>query len=114
MARNPCSLLSAAPPPSRTNWTRLVPRPVLTGHLAVVHRLLRWTRGEQAARSDKLLEAARRRVWAEALQEHTELSGVTVTIQKNFKALRRAPRPAPRSAGAAMPREGRARLGATF
>jgi len=79
-----------------------------------VHRLLRWTRGEQAARSDKLLEAARRRVWAEALQEHTELSGVTVTIQKNFKALRRAPRPAPRSAGAAMPREGRARLGATF
>jgi len=87
---------------------------VLHSHdLAVANRLLRWTQGEQAARSDKLLEAARRRVWAEALQEHTELSGVTVTIQKNFKAFRRAPRPAPRSAGAALPREGRARRAAT-
>jgi len=39
--RTPDSIAAQArppPPPSRTNWTRLVPRPVLTGHVSGLHR----------------------------------------------------------------------------
>ena len=49
VARNEVSPDLPPPPPSRTNWTRLVPPPVLTGHVSSLTRASRSRRAGRAS-----------------------------------------------------------------
>jgi len=80
---------ASAPLPSRTNWTRLVPRSVLTGHVSSLspYRTARRRRGTPCAR-------ARQRVTRRAGGQAVRLGLPAIQLELSLR-LRHAPRPAP-------------------